>query len=68
MKSVPVLFGLVALLGLASCRHVNPWERSKLAHPTMTGEMTSPAADHMYSVQEGAVGGGGPVESGCGCN
>ena len=68
MKCAVVLLGLIAVVGLASCRHVNAWERSKLAHPTMSGEIVAPAAEHMYSVQEGAVGGGGTVESGCGCN
>jgi len=66
MRCAFVLVGFVA--ALASCRHVNPWERSKLAHPTMAVEITGPAAEHMYNVHEGAVGGGATVESGCGCN
>jgi Domain of unknown function (DUF4266) len=59
-----------AAVALAGCTHVKPWERGKLAHPTMSGAMTvpGPAEEHVYSVHEGAVGGGASVESGCGCN
>lgn len=56
------------LLSLAACTHVQPWERSKLAHHSMIEEQTGPAVEHVYSVQEGAAGGGGTGGSGCGCN
>jgi hypothetical protein len=60
---------LLILLLLAGCRHVRPWERTKLAHPSMTTTGTpGPAEEHMYSVQEGSVGGGAVAASGCGCN
>lgn len=64
------LFGTILALGLFGCTHVKPYERTKLAHPTMSGTMNvpSPAEEHVYSVQEGAVGGGAGIESGCGCN
>lgn len=64
------MLGCVGLASLcAGCRHVQPWERSKLAHPTMsTASFSGPAEEHMYSVQEGAIGGGAAAESGCGCN
>lgn len=73
------LVGALPLLGLVSacaialastgCTHVKPYERSKLAHPTMvTDDLAGPAEQHMRSVQEGAAGGGGGGESGCGCN
>lgn len=63
------IFALGLLGMLAGCRHVQPWERTKLAHPTMTtAGFAGPAEEHMYSVQEGAVGGGAAAESGCGCN
>lgn len=57
-------------LWVVGCTHVHPWERGKLAHPTMSGAALpgGPAEAHAYSVQEGAVGGGGAAESGCGCN
>ena len=40
-----------------------------LAHPTMTtSPMDGAGIQHVYSVQEGAVGGGAAAEGGCGCN
>lgn len=63
-----VLLLLVAISS-AACTHVRPWERGKLAHPTMNGAHgAGPAEEHVYSVQEGATGGGASAESGCGCN
>lgn len=60
---------LLALLMLAGCKHVAPYERAKLAHPTMGASSPSGVAEeHMYAVHEGAVGGGAAGESGCGCN
>lgn len=56
------------LLAMSACTHVHPWERSKLAHHSMSSELTGPALEHVYSVQEGAVGGEGAPGSGCGCN
>ncbi len=62
-----VLFAVVALL--AACTHVQPWERGKLAHPTMsTSSFAGPAEEHANAVREGAAGGGSGAESGCGCN
>jgi Domain of unknown function (DUF4266) len=62
-----------ALLAFAACSlgcsHVAPYERSKLAHPTMAaGDMSSPGQSHVRSVLEGARGGNVGAESGCGCN
>lgn len=52
-----------------ACTHVAPYERTRLAHPTMTtSELDGPAAGHVHAVHEGATGGGGLGESGCGCN
>jgi hypothetical protein len=60
---------MLCLLGaLAGCTHVNPYQRGKLAHRTMTTDVSGPALEHVYSVQEGAAGGGSAAESGCGCN
>ena len=71
-RRLPAHAALLAGLALSvmGCRHVHPWERGKLAHPTMSGTALpgGPAEAHAYSVQEGAVGGGGAAESGCGCN
>jgi hypothetical protein len=62
--------GGIILLGwlLAGCTHVAPYERGRLAHPTMTQAMESSAAEHVHAVQEGAAGGGAVGASGCGCN
>jgi hypothetical protein len=57
--------GCVVLNG---CRHVSPYQRGKLAHASMVGEFSSPGAAHMTAIHEGAVGGGGAAEAGCGCN
>ena len=62
-----LLCSVVSALSVG-CTHVQPWERGKLAHPTMTMEGASPAQEHVYAVQEGAVGGSAAAESGCGCN
>jgi len=63
--------GIAVLLALttAACTHVAPYERGKLAHPTMNDAVSAgPAAEHVYAVHEGATGGGSVAESGCGCN
>ncbi|MDF2693445.1 MAG: hypothetical protein K0S65_1828 [Labilithrix sp.] len=65
-RSIVLVLGLALLAG---CAHVKPWQRGKLAHHTMaTSSFSGPAEEHVYAVQEGAVGGGAAAESGCGCN
>jgi len=60
---------VLSLLSLLACTHVAPYERGKLAHPTMNDSVAAgPAAEHVYAVHEGAFGGGSVAESGCGCN
>jgi hypothetical protein len=68
---------VIALLALGAaagtgtftgCTHVAPYQRAKLAHASMVGEFSSPGAAHMTAIHEGAVGGGGAAEAGCGCN
>jgi uncharacterized protein DUF4266 len=61
-------FACAASILLAGCTHVAPYQRGKLAHPTMTADDQGPAASHVLAVQEGATGGGSLAESGCGCN
>jgi hypothetical protein len=60
--------GLALAVSSAACAHVAPYERGKLAHPTMTDDFEGPAASHVLAVHEGATGGGSLSESGCGCN
>lgn len=67
MKKILLVAVVTALT--TACTHVAPYERGKLAHPSMTDEIgDGPAAEHVYAVHEGAVGGGSVAESGCGCN
>ncbi len=61
-----VAIGLAATTG---CATVQPYERAKLAHPTMSAaDLAGPGEEHLRAVQEGAVGGGTGAGSGCGCN
>ena len=63
------LFLIVGLAVMATaCTHVAPYDRGRLAHPTMTQAVETAAAEHLHAVQEGAAGGGSVAESGCGCN
>jgi tellurite resistance protein len=67
--SITLVAAAVCALSASACSHVKPWERSKLAHHTMSSAgFDGPAQEHVYSVQEGAAGGGAAAESGCGCN
>jgi hypothetical protein len=62
---------VVSALAFAStaCSHVAPYERAKIAHPTMTaGDLTGTGESHLRAVLEGATGGSIGAESGCGCN
>jgi hypothetical protein len=60
---------LVALASATGCAHVAPYERAKIAHPTMTaGDLVGTGESHLRSVLEGATGGSLGAESGCGCN
>ena len=56
-------------LGATGCATVAPWERGRLAHPTMAATADDgAAADHLHAITEGAVGGRAGAGSGCGCN
>jgi uncharacterized protein DUF4266 len=68
-RILTVICGLVLAFGAAACTHVAPYDRAKLAHPTMAdNDLDGPAAEHVRAVHEGATGGGSLAESGCGCN
>lgn len=57
------------LLGAIGCVRLKPYQRGRLAHPTMLlVDSISPGAAHVYAIQEGAAGGASQVEGGCGCN
>jgi hypothetical protein len=67
-----ILVGTVAAAALATatgCTTVAPYERGKLAHPTMvSSDMTGFGESHLRAIHEGAAGGNGGTGSGCGCN
>lgn len=64
------LAAMVVALGTATgCANVAPYERGKLAHPTMVAaDMAGAGESHLRAISEGAVGGSGGTGSGCGCN
>lgn len=68
--NVPVLIVLiVTAVALQGCTHVAPYERERLAHPSMTtSDLAQPSEEHARAVQEGAVGGSAGPGGGCGCN
>ena len=60
---------VVLSLSCVACANVAPYERGKLAHPSMTtSDIVSASEQHVRAVQEGAVGGGASAGGGCGCN
>jgi Domain of unknown function (DUF4266) len=70
MDAAPVICGkFLLVVACAGCTHVAPYQRGKLAQPTMTADdLDGPAAAHVLAVHEGATGGGPLSQSGCGCN
>ncbi len=51
------------------CAKVAPYERAKLAHPTMAAsDIAGPGEEHLRAITEGAIGGSAGAGSGCGCN
>jgi Domain of unknown function (DUF4266) len=68
-RATTLFLSALALLTLASCADIKPYERGALAHPTMTiADPARPGEAHARDVQEGAVGGGFSAGGGCGCN
>ena len=60
---------LVLLAASTGCANLKPYERGKLAHPTMLlGDLSRAGPAHVYAIQEGAVGGDSGAKGGCGCN
>ncbi|MFO0755275.1 MAG: DUF4266 domain-containing protein [Byssovorax sp.] len=70
ISSIVTLVVMVVALGAASgCATVAPYERGKLAHPTMVAsDLTGFGESHLRAISEGATGGSGGTGSGCGCN
>lgn len=58
-----------ALATAVGCGTVAPYERGKLAHPTMAAaDIAGLGEGHLRAISEGATGGSGGTGSGCGCN
>jgi hypothetical protein len=59
----------IGLLFSTGCSTVAPYERAKLAHPTMAAnDLAGAGEEHLRAVTEGAIGGSAGAGSGCGCN
>lgn len=65
---VALAVAAIGLTGATGCAPVAPYERAKLAHPTMTGDTTGFGEAHLRGINEGALGGSAGTGSGCGCN
>jgi hypothetical protein len=68
-RLAPGLVMAVILGASTGCTTVAPYERGKLAHPTMVAsDMAGYGESHLRAIHEGAIGGNGGTGSGCGCN
>jgi hypothetical protein len=68
-RALLALLAASALFAASGCTTVAPYERGKLAHPTMVaGDITGYVEGHVRAIHEGASGGNGGTGSGCGCN
>ena len=68
-RGAMVIVAVLAASALGGCTAVKPYERGRLAHPSMAGSrLSGPGESHMQAVHEGAAGGTLGAESGCGCN
>ncbi len=70
LKTALTLAIMGAGLAMATgCTPVAPYERAKLAHPTMAAsDVAGPGEEHLRAITEGAIGGSTGAGSGCGCN
>jgi hypothetical protein len=70
LRTVRWMAATAALACTWGCTHVAPYERGKLAHPTMSADdpFTTALAGHVQEVSEGATGGLSGGGGGCGCN
>ena len=65
------LFLLGAVLLVAGCANVKPWQRGTLAGETMRPDrdpLTRRLNEHLWFSREAATGGRGVGGGGCGCN
>ena len=68
-RVLTLVVSLAALATATGCSSVAPYERAKLAHPTMAaGDLAGMGESHLRAISEGAIGCSGGTGSGCGCN
>lgn len=70
-KSVRCICAAAALIGLAGCAGIQPWDRDVLARPDMqmvSDPLEAASDDHIYFSKEASSGGRGFGGGGCGCN
>ena len=68
---IPPLPVLLALLLLAGCATVRPWEGEFLADPVMQPELVEETVfleQHFVNTREASTGGYAVAGGGCGCN
>ncbi|HVW25599.1 MAG TPA: DUF4266 domain-containing protein [Polyangiaceae bacterium] len=69
LRRTPGLLVVLSSFALSACAHVAPYDRERLADPTMQlDDMSGAAEGHVHAVHEGAAGGSVVAASGCGCN
>jgi len=69
-RLLPIAVILCALM-LVGCVRVKVYQRERLAHPAMQGDVwpgQSAADEHVFEVREASKGATGSVGGGCGCN
>jgi hypothetical protein len=68
-RIIVLLLSIAALTTATGCSSVAPYERAKLAHPTMAAaDLAGHGEAHLRAISEGAIGGSSGAGSGCGCN
>jgi hypothetical protein len=68
-RALALVSAVTFAVAISGCAPVAPYERGKLAHPTMTaGGLSTMGEEHLHAISEGATGGSGGTGSGCGCN
>jgi hypothetical protein len=68
-RALALLLSIGLLCTATGCSTVAPYERAKLAHPTMAAsDLAGHGEAHLRAISEGAVGGSSGAGSGCGCN
>ncbi len=70
-KRLLTLIAALALLAIAGCATVQPWDRDLLSEKKMSlnpSPMLQAVDDHIYFSKEGSTGGNSVGGGGCGCN